>query len=67
MTKLITLGIKVTEKQFELIENTSKSLGFHNKSDYIRSVLFHYLPISEKIDLIYDFIKNVNGKCKEAE
>ena len=50
------IGIWVTEKQLELIENTAKSFGFNNKSEYIRSILFHYIPIAEKVDLIYNWI-----------
>ena len=59
------IGIWITDKQLELIENTAKSLGFNNKSEFIRSILFHYIPISEKVDLIYNWICK-NGINKKA-
>ena len=68
MDKTKFIGLKVTEKQYELIEATAKSHGFNNKAEYIRSILFHYIPLSEKVDLIYSWIcKNGNGDCKKTE
>lgn len=55
-TKKICIGIWITEKQLELIEATAKSYGFNNKAEYIRSILFNYIPISEKVDMIYRWI-----------
>ena len=67
MEKTKFIGLKVTEKQFELICATARSLGFNNNAEYIRSILFNYIPITEKINLIYDYVKNGNGNCKEAK
>jgi metal-responsive CopG/Arc/MetJ family transcriptional regulator len=68
MEKIKLIGIKVTEKQLELVEATAKANGFSNKSEYIRSILFHYIPISEKVDMIYAQVcKNGIGNCKKAE
>ena len=61
------MGIWVTEKQLELLEATSESLGFSNKAEYIRSVLFNYIPLVEKVDLIYSWICKNGMEYKTPE
>lgn len=47
------MPIKMTEEQKRRLEEKADALGFTNKSDYVRFVLFMEPTIVEKIDQIH--------------
>jgi len=52
--KTKALVIRLTEEQEQILLVRAKSMGFHQRSDYVRFVLFIKKSFEEKIDKIYN-------------
>ena len=52
--KTKALVVRLTEEQDQILIARARSMGFHQRSDYIRFVLFMKMPFEEKIDQIYN-------------
>ncbi len=50
------ISFRVSKEQSEMLEAKANSLGFRNKSSFIRSSLFLNKSIFDKIDEIYERI-----------
>lgn len=53
MAKLITISLRITKEQEQILETRARAAGFFNKSEYIRMALFRPMPVEEKIDKIF--------------
>jgi len=59
--KTKAIVIRVTEEQDLTIIARAKEMGFQQKSDYVRYVLFLQKSIEGKIDEIYEKVVKKNG------
>ena len=48
------LVVRLTPEQDQILLARAKAMGFHQRSDYVRFVLFMKMPMEEKINKIYD-------------
>jgi len=58
MSKLKLFTIRLTPEQDKILEAKANALGYRNKSEYARKVLFLDKGIFEKIDAIHEAICN---------
>lgn len=56
--KLKKLSIRITEEQDRILTAKTKAMGFINKSDYIRFILFMPMNVQDMIKEIHEKVKN---------
>ena len=59
MTKTKTLVVRLTDEQDKILIARARTMGFSQRSEFVRFVLFMKMPIEEKIDKVYQkVVKN---------
>ncbi len=53
MSKALSINVRVSRQQKEMIESNAKANGYNNLSDYIRTRSLCFLIFEEKLNKIY--------------
>ena len=54
--KTKSLVVRLTPEQDQILIARARTMGFHQRSDYVRFVLFLKMPIEEKINEIHKVV-----------